>query len=325
MKMKFLTVLGCMSMAVNVFAADMIKVDGSSTVFPITEAVSEEFGKVSGGAKAMVGISGTGGGFKRFCRGETDISDASRPIKEKEVSACKEGGVEYIELPIAFDGLSVVVNPANTFVDHLTTSELKTIWQASAQGVITNWSQVRAGFPDQEIKLFGAGTDSGTFDYFTEAINGKAGASRGDYTASEDDNTLVEGVSSEKGALGYFGMAYYEQNKDKLKVVPIDDGSGEAVEPSLLTVQSGKYKPLSRPLFIYINVSSLDKEYVRKFVDFYLENAASLSEEVGYVPLPQAAYDAAKDRLKQRIKGSIFATSHAKIGLSIEDLLRMKK
>ncbi len=325
MKLKLLAVLGCMGFAVNVFAADMIKVDGSSTVFPITEAVAEEFGKVSGGAKAMVGISGTGGGFKRFCRGETDISNASRPIKEKEIAACKEGGVEYIELPIAFDGLAVVINPNNSFVDRLTTAELKTMWQPSAQGVITKWSQVRAGWPEQDITLFGAGTDSGTFDYFTEAINGKSGSSRGDYTASEDDNTLVEGVSSEKGGIGYFGLAYYEQNKDKLKVVAIDDGSGTAVEPSLETVQNGTYKPLSRPLFIYVSVDALKKAHVQKFVEYYLENAPSLSEEVGYVPLPTEAYDAAKDRLNRRVKGSIFATNRAKMGMSIQDLFRMER
>ena len=217
-------------------AADLIRIDGSSTVFPITEAVAEEFGK-NGGGKVMVGISGTGGGFKRFCRGETDISDASRPIKDTEKALCKSNGIEHIEIPVAYDGLAVMVNPANTWVDSLTVDQLKRIWEPEAQGFITKWSQVRSGFPDEEIRLFGPGTDSGTFDYFTEAINGKSGKSRGDYTASEDDNVLVEGIASEKGGLGYFGLAYYEQNKDKLKLVAIDNGNGP-VKPSLETVMN---------------------------------------------------------------------------------------
>ncbi len=267
----------------DVWAA-MIKADGSSTVFPITEAVAEEFGKV-GADKVMVGLSGTGGGFKRFCRGETDVSNASRPIKEKEVIACKEAGIGYVELMVAYDGLAVLVNPENDFVDYLTVAELKKIWEPSAQGTVTRWSQVRAGWPDLEIKLFGPGTDSGTFDYFTEVINGKATASRGDYTASEDDNVLVEGISSEAGALGYFGLAYYEQNKNKLKIVPVFNGS-ENVVPSIETVQNGSYRPLSRPLFIYVSKQSIkDKPAVRKFVEFYLANVATLTEEVGYVPL----------------------------------------
>src|SRR3989338_8652131 len=203
--------------------AALIKVDGSSTVFPITEAVAEEFQKVEKSTKVMVGISGTGGGFKRFCRGETDISDASRPIKSSEVDLCKENDIQYVEIPVAYDGLTVIVNPKNTWVDRLTTAELKKIWEPSAQGAITKWSQVRNGFPDEPISLYGPGTDSGTFDYFTEAINGKGGSSRGDYTASEDDNVLVEGVSSDKRGLGFFGVAYYEHNKDRLKLVPIDD------------------------------------------------------------------------------------------------------
>lgn len=272
-------------------AADPVKVDGSSTVFPITEAVAEEFGK-SGGGKVIVGISGTGGGFKRFCRGETDISDASRPIKQKEIDACREGGVQYVELPVAYDGLAVVVNPQNTWVDYLTVEELKKVWEPGAQGVVTMWSQVRGGFPAREIQLFGPGTDSGTFDYFTEVINGKSGSSRGDYTASEDDNVLVEGVASSPGGLGYFGLAYYEENADRVKVVPVK-GKGSAVVPSRDTVIKGTYAPLSRPLFIYVNKDSLKaKPLVAKFVRYYLENAAALSGEVGYVPLPQSEYEA---------------------------------
>ena len=308
-------------------AAEIIKIDGSSTVFPITEAVSEEFQKVSGGVKAMVGISGTGGGFKRFCRGETDISDASRPIKAKEVDSCREGGVEFIELPVAFDGLAVMVNPKNTFVDHLTVDELKKIWQPQAQGVVTKWSQVRAGFPDEEIHLYGPGTDSGTFDYFTEAINGKAGACRGDYTASEDDNVLVEGVASDPGALGYFGLSYFENNKDKLKLVAIDDGNpanGQGpILPSEETVINATYQPLARPLFIYIATQAAGKDFIQKFVAYYLDNAAELSKEVGYIPLPKEAYQASGKRFDQRVTGTVFAK--AKPGLSITDIIHMER
>jgi len=276
----------------TVFAAEPIKVDGSSTVFPITEAVAEEFGK-QGGAKVMVGISGTGGGFKRFCRGETDISDASRPIKQKEVDSCREGGVQYVEFEVAYDGLAVVVHPKNTWVDYLTVAELKKIWEPSAQGVVTKWNQVRPGFPQRALELFGPGTDSGTFDYFTEAVNGKSGSSRGDYTASEDDNVLVEGVATNEGGLGYFGLAYYEENKDKLKVVPIKKSAGgDAVAPSQKTVREGSYMPLSRPLLIYVNKRSLKtKPAVKKFVQYYLKHAATLSQEVGYVPLADSEYE----------------------------------
>ncbi len=291
-----LTMISVVSCQKPVLAADLIKVDGSSTVFPITEAVAEEFGK-SGGGKVIVGISGTGGGFKRFCRGETDISDASRPIKQKEIDACREGGVQYIELKVAFDGLAVVVNPQNTWAGYLTVEELKKIWEPGAQGAITKWSQVRSGFPSEDLQLFGPGTDSGTFDYFTEAINGKAASSRGDYTASEDDNVLVEGVASNKGGLGYFGLAYYEENSDRVKVVPVK-GKGDAVVPSRDTVLAGSYAPLSRPLFIYVNKDSLkNKPLVAKFVRYYLENAPTLSEEVGYVPLPQSEYEAGLNKI----------------------------
>jgi len=292
----FLVAISVVSYQKLALAADPVKVDGSSTVFPITEAVAEEFGK-SGGGKVIVGISGTGGGFKRFCRGETDISDASRPIKQKEIDACREGGVQYLEVKIAFDGLAVVVNPQNTWVDYLTVEELKKMWEPAAQGVIMKWSQIRSDFPAEDIQLFGPGTDSGTFDYFTEVINGKASSSRGDYTASEDDNVLVEGVASSKGGLGYFGMAYYEENAGRLKVVPVK-GKGEAVIPSKDTVLNGTYAPLSRPLFIYINKDSLKtKPLVAKFVRYYLENAPTLSEEVGYVPLPQSEYEAGLSKI----------------------------
>lgn len=310
-------------------ATKLIKVDGSSTVFPITEAVAEEFQKANSGIKVMVGISGTGGGFKRFGRGEIDISDASRPIKPKEVDLAKENGIEYIELPVAYDGLSVLVNLKNTWVDHLTVKELKKIWEPSSQGTITKWSQIRTGFPDKEIRLFGPGTDSGTFDYFTEAICGKSAASRGDYTASEDDNVLVEGIASDAQALGYFGLAYYEQNKDKLKIVPIDDendanGKGP-IEPSSQSVMDSTYQPLARPIFIYISTQAAKKEEVQKFVEFYLKNAPELVAEVGYIPLPKEAYAAALERFNKRITGSVFGGKGAKMGVKMADLLRMEK
>ena len=310
-------------------ATKLIKVDGSSTVFPITEAVAEEFQKANSGIKVMVGISGTGGGFKRFGRGETDISDASRPIKPKEVDLARENNIEYIELPVAYDGLSVMVNLKNTWVDYLTVKELKKIWEPSSQDTVTKWSQIRADFPDKEIRLFGPGTDSGTFDYFTEAICGTASSSRGDYTASEDDNVLVEGIASDAQALGYFGLAYYEQNKDKLKIVPIDDedddnGKGPIV-PSMQSVMDGTYQPLARPLFIYVSVKAAQKEEVKKFVEFYLKNAASLVTEVGYIPLSDETYEAALERFQKRITGSVFGGKRAKVGVKMADLLRMEK
>jgi len=291
MKELLIALLLAVGLSVPAHAADLIKIDGSSTVFPITEAVAEEFGSR---AKVMVGISGTGGGFKRFCRGETDISDASRPIKDSEKKLCKANGIDWVELPVAFDGLAVVVNPGNYWVDHLTTNELQRIWNADAQGTVTTWDQIRTGFPNKPLRLFGPGTDSGTFDYFTEAINGKSGNSRGDYTASEDDNVLVEGVSSDEGGLGYFGLAYFEANRDKLKVVPIDDensanGNGPIL-PSMDTVMGDTYKPLARPIFIYVSKKSAKKANVKEFVQFYLQNAAPLVEEVGYIPLPDDQY-----------------------------------
>jgi phosphate transport system substrate-binding protein len=310
-------------------ATKLIKVDGSSTVFPITEAVAEEFQKENKGIKVMVGISGTGGGFKRFGRGETDISNASRPIKPKEVELCKENNIDYIELPVAYDGLAVMVNPQNTWVGHLTVKELKKMWEPSAQGTITKWSQIRPGFPDKEIHLFGPGTDSGTFDYFSEAICGKSGASRGDYTASEDDNVLVTGIASDSQALGYFGFAYYEQNRDRLKIVPIDDqnetnGKGP-ITPSVETVMDATYQPLARPIFIYVSTKAAKKDEVKKFVEFYLKEAPKLVAEVGYIPLQDEAYQAALERFQKGITGSVFGGKGAKVGVKMADLLRMEK
>lgn len=313
----------------SAIAGTLIKIDGSSTVFPITEAVAEEFQKEYRDIKVMVGISGTGGGFKRFGRGETDISDASRPIKSKEVELCKENNINYIELPVAYDGLAVIVNPKNAWVNYLTVKELKKMWEPSSQRVITKWSQIREGFPDKEIRLFGPGTDSGTFDYFTEAICGKSGASRGDYTASEDDNVLVEGIASDPQALGYFGLAYYEQNKDKLKVVPIDDedesnGKGP-ITPSVSSVIEGTYQPLARPIFIYVSTKAAEKGEVKKFIEFYLKNAKELVSEVGYIPLSDESYQAALERFQKRLTGSVFGGKGAKIGVKMEELLRMER
>ena len=264
-----------------------IEIDGSSTVFPVSEAVAEDFHKVNSGVNVNVGISGTGGGFKRFTVGDTDISDASRPIKSSEAAAAANNGIDYIELLVGTDGLSVVVNPQNDFVECLTVDELKKIWEPGS--TLNNWSQVRAGFPDRPLRLYGADTDSGTFDYFTEAIVGEAQASRSDYTASADDNVLVQGIGGDRNALGYFGYAYYAENQDKLKLVAVDVGEG-CVTPTADTIESGKYKPLSRPLFIYVNRASLDKPEVRAFVEFYMKNARSLVSEVGYISLEDEAY-----------------------------------
>ncbi len=324
-KTQFLaTVMAFFAMSVSAaYAAGTIAVDGSSTVYPITEAVAEEFQKQGDGSMVTVGIAGTGGGFKRFCKGETDISDASRPIKTKEIDQCFDAGIEYVELPIAFDGLAVVVNPKNDWAATLTTAELKKMWSPEAQGKITNWKQIRAGFPDKPLKLAGPGTDSGTFDYFTEAINGKQSASRGDYIASEDDNVLVQAVSGDTGALGYFGMSYLEENKDKLKAVGVDGGNG-AVLPSAETVIAGTYQPLSRPLFIYVNKKSLSKPEVQAFVEYYIQNAAKLVKEVGYVPLPQEAYNYSVNKLKSQKIGSLFKGKGA-VGFKISDLIAKEK
>lgn len=264
--------------------AGSILIDGSSTVFPISQAVAEEFGDPQPNVKVAVSLSGTSGGFKQFALGEIDICDASRPIKKTEIEKCSEEGIEYIELRVAFDGLAVVANPENDWCECLTVEQLKTIWSPEANGVVMKWSDVNPDWPKESLKLFGAGTDSGTFDYFTETICGEEGASRPDYQPSENDNMLVRGVAAEKGGLGYFGYAYYAQNKDILKLVAVDEGSG-CVKPAEGTVRDGSYKPLSRPLFIYVRKTALAKPEVIEFVKFYLENAHRLSAEVGYVPV----------------------------------------
>jgi len=304
----------------------MVKVDGSSTVFPITEAVAEEFQKTNRSVKVTVGISGTGGGFKKFCAGETDISDASRPIKPTEVEACAKSGVEYIELPIAYDGIAVIVNPKNTWAEHLTTAELKKMWEPEAQGKVKRWSDIREGWPDKELHLFGAGVDSGTYDYFTEAINHKEHSSRGDYTSSEDDNVVVTGISNDELALGFFGYAYYEQNKSKLKAVPIDDGKADngagPVAPSPESIEKGAYQPLSRPIFIYVSKKSLDRPEIASFVKFYLDQAPALVKEVGYIPLPPKTYRLVQARVDKRVTGSIFGGKGSQVGASVEQMLQ---
>jgi len=280
-----------------------VRLDGSSTVFPISEAVAEEYGAVEPRVRVTVGVSGTGGGFKKFLAGETDINDASRTIKGGEQEQALAAGIGFIEVPIAFDGLSVMVNPENDWVEHLTVAELNAIWKPGSD--VETWADIRDGWPDERIRLYGPGTDSGTFDYFTKAINGEEQASRPDFTASEDDNVLVQGIAGDLYSLGYFGYAYYVENKDKMKVVPIDGGKGP-VAPTIETINNGSYAPLSRPIFIYVRPSSLDDPAVASFVDFFLDHAGSLSEEVGYVALPDEVYLAAKKRIAERVSGTAY-------------------
>jgi phosphate transport system substrate-binding protein len=301
----------------------LVKIDGSSTVYPVTEAVAEEFQKAEKGkTRVTVGISGTGGGFKKFCRGETDISNASRPILKSEMEECAKAGISYFELPVAFDALTVVVNPKNTFLDKgITVEQLKKMWEPAAQGKVTKWSQIDPAWPNADIKLFGAGSDSGTFDYFTEAIVGKAKSSRGDYTASEDDNVLVQGVQRDVNAIGYFGYAYYAENQAKLKTVPIIEKAGKpAVKPSMETVLDGTYQPLARPIFIYVNAKAYERPDVKAFVTYYLTHGAKLAKEVKYVPLPDKAYALNRDHLAKGKKGSVFG-GVAEVGVKIDDLL----
>jgi len=308
-------------------SAEPIAIDGSSTVFPISEAMAEEFQKKSG-TRVTVAASGTGGGFKKLCAKEIAIAGASRPIKPSEVDACKASGVESIELPIAFDGIAVVVNPKNTWVDKMSVEELKKLWAPEAQGKVKTWADVRKGWPKEEIHLFGAGVDSGTYDYFTKAIVGEEHKSRGDYTSSEDDNVLVKGISTDKLALGFFGFAYYEENKDALKLVPIDDGvkeNGEApVLPSRETIEKGSYQPLSRPIFIYVNSEAAGRKEVQGFVDYFLGEGSKLINEVGYIALPAEAYKHAQARFAARTPGSIFAGAGSKVGVTVTDILQGK-
>lgn len=319
----FMAAAGIALFGAQAAQAQVVKIDGSSTVYPITEAVAEDFQKAKKNAiKVTVGISGTGGGFKKFCRDETDISNASRPITEKEMADCKAAGVQYVEMPVAFDALTVVVNPKNAFLKQATVEEMKTLWEPAAQGKVMKWNQVNPAWPDAPVKLFGAGADSGTFEYFTEAMVGKAKASRGDYTASEDDNVLVQGVSRDLNAIGYFGYAYYAENTGKLKALPIvNPKTGKAVEPSAANVENGTYAPLSRPIFIYVKAKSLDKPEVQEFVEFYMKNAAKLTKEVKYVPLPAKAYTGNLEHIAKKKYGTVFGGKN-EIGITIDELMK---
>ena len=290
-----------------------VAIDGSSTVYPISEAVAEEFIKEQGEVKVTVGLSGTGGGFTKFCNGEIDISDASRPITAKEMEACAAKNIQFIEVPVAYDALSIVVNPQNNWVTCITTAELKKMWEPAAQGTVNNWEDVNSAWSaGGNLKLYGPGTDSGTFDYFTEHVNGKAKDSRSDYTPSEDDNVLVQGVAGDKGALGYFGLAYLEENKSRIKGVQVDGGKG-CVEPSAKTVENGTY-PLSRPLFIYVRKDVSTRPEVKAFVDFYLEHAAELSTDVGYVNFPANFYTKITSTWTAGTTGSIFTGKTDPVG-----------
>ncbi|MFO0773551.1 MAG: PstS family phosphate ABC transporter substrate-binding protein [Nitrospiraceae bacterium] len=317
-----LALFGSLALEAQAPAADttFIKIDGSSTVYPVTEAVAEEFQKFTKGAvRVTVGISGTGGGFKKFCRGETDISDASRPILKEEIELCRASDIKYIELPIAFDALTVVVNNQNTWLQSATIPDLKKMWEPAAQGKVTKWNQIRPEWPDLPLALFGAGSDSGTFDYFTEAIVGKAKASRGDYTGSEDDNVLVQGVASNKSALGYIPYAYFAPHAKRFRAVAIDNGKGP-VEPTEEHVLNGTYQPLSRPLFIYVKESSLKRQEVKQFVEFYLKEVAALVQEVHYMALPARAYKHDLERVNAGKTGTGFG-GVPEVGISIDEVL----
>lgn len=279
-----------------------VEVDGSSTVFPISEAVAEEYGKVQGDVRVKIGVSGTGGGFKKFIAGEVDMSNASRFIKQKEIDHALEVGREYIELPVAYDGLAVVVHKDNDWVTSMTVDELNAMWNNAATA--TKWSDIRADWPDREFQLFAPGQDSGTFDYFTETVNGSSGNCRADATFSEDDNVLVKGISGTKDGIGFFGLAYYEENADKLNLVGIDGGNGKPVLPTMASVESGEYSPLSRPLFVYVSTEAAKRPEVDHFVHFYIDNAPTLAAETGYVPLPAKIYAAIKQRFTDRVTGT---------------------
>ena len=300
-----------------------IPIDGSSTVFPITEAVAEQFGGLTDdNVRVVVGISGTGGGFKKFCDNEIVITDASRPIKQKEVDLCAAAGIEYIELPVAIDGLSVVVNPENDFVDCLSVEQLNRIWSPESEGVVTHWNQVNPDWPAEEIKMYAPGVDSGTFDYFTEAINGDGGVSRGDFVASEDDNVLVQGVSGDKYSIGYFGYAYYVENKDKVKVASIDGGNG-CITPTDEAINNGSYAPLSRPLFIYVRSEAAQEAHVAEFVRYYLSpDGQRLAASVGYIPFPQQVYDLSLAKLNTGATGTVFGGDDAFEGSVVDGLMK---
>ena len=329
-----LTLAGCGSSASSAPAAQSgassagtmdlvgdINVDGSSTMFPITEAVAEEFGNLTNKqVRVTVGVSGTGGGFKKFCNGETQVSDASRPIKASEVSLCQEGGVEYIEIPVAIDGLTVIVNQGNDFARCMTIEELDKMWGPEAEETVTKWSQVRDGWPEEDMDMYAPGVDSGTFDYFTDTVSGESGASRGDFTASEDDNLIIQGVSGEKNGVGYLGYSYYVENAGKLKAVEIDGGDG-CVAPTDATINQGTYSPLSRPLFIYVRKDAANEPHIAEFIRYYLsEEGQKLAAEVGYIPFPQAVYDLAMAKFDNGITGTVFGGENPMKG-PVEEVL----
>ena len=303
-----------------------VAIDGSSTVFPVSEAFAEEFQRATG-KRVTVGLSGTGGGFKKFCRGETDISGASRPIKQSEIDACQQAGIEFIELPVAIDALAVIVNPENDWAECMTVDELKKMWEPEAQGKVNNWNQIRADFPDTGLKLSGPGVDSGTYDYFTAAVVGKEHESRGDYTASEDDNIIIQAVIGDKGALGFLGLAYVTENEGKVKPVAIKQEDGSCVLPSVEAARDASYQPLSRPLFFYVNKAKAEEnEDLREYVTFIMDpkNATELVAEVGYVPLPEEAFEMGRKKFEARKTGSYFG-GETKIGVRIEDLLKAEQ
>lgn len=284
-------------------ATGSITIDGSSTVYPVTEAVAEEFRAVQPRINVTIGVSGTGGGFQKFGRGEINISNASRPIKDEEAAHAKENNIDFVGLKVALDGLAVVINPENDWAKSFTVEELKMIWEPAAQGKIMRWNQINPAWPNEEIHLYGPGVASGTFDYFTEAIVGKSGSSRGDFTASEDDNVLVQGVAGDKFGLGFFGLAYFEENQDKLVLAAVDGGNGPVI-PTKETVNDGSYSPLSRPLYIYVNSSSVRNPEVVEFVNFYLENAGELSTDVGYFPLTGEEYKEEIQKFKNFVENN---------------------
>ncbi|HEY5619927.1 MAG TPA: PstS family phosphate ABC transporter substrate-binding protein [Vicinamibacterales bacterium] len=309
--------------------AALITLDGSSTVFPIAEAVAEEFGKANPNMRTpTVGISGTGGGFQKFCRGETDVSNASRPIRPAEIEACQKAGLEYIEVPIAYDGIAIVVNPKNSWANNITVAELKTLWAPEAQGKVTRWNQVRASWPNREIRLFGAGVDSGTYDYFTEATVGKEGASRGDFTSSEDDNVIVQGVASDELALGFLPLAYVEENRERLKIAPVDNGKPDdgagPITPSAETVRNGSYQPLSRPLFIYVARKAADRPEVQQLVEMFFSRS-DLVREVGYIELTPQIYELARKHFADRKVGTAFGEGGSQVGMTLEALLAKER
>ena len=309
--------------------AVLITVDGSSTVFPIAEAVAEEFGKANPNMRTpTVGISGTGGGFQKFCRGETDISNASRPIKPAEIEACQKAGIEYIEVPIAYDGLAIVVNPKNSWATTITVAELKTLWSPEAQGKVMRWNQIRSSWPNREIRLFGAGVDSGTYDYFTEATVGKEGASRGDFPSSEDDNVIVQGVASDELALGFLPLAYVEANRERLRIVPVEDGKADngagPIVPSSETVRNGTYQPLSRPLFVYVSRKAADRREIQQFVEMFFSRT-DLVKEVGYIELTPQINELVRAHFVNRRVGTAFGQGGSQVGMTLETLLARER